>query len=152
MSFGLKARAYSEPRTVLFVVFDPNGINPKKANPLLKKFYQALKDFRYDKDQIRSSVAIVGDFYVEQKNPNLLLGSYLIRMEIFDKNDDGQAPYRFNNCLGGWIGKAISNIVFVHYNTVIKVVESHFELGDLSATNQRSYVSGLNPKEEQAKV
>ena len=80
MSFGLKARAYSQPKTVLFVAFDPNGVNPTKVNPLLKKFRQALLEFRYDKDQIRSSVAVVSDFYVEQKNPNLLLGSYLIRM------------------------------------------------------------------------
>lgn len=137
-------KAYSCPKKVLFVVSDSGGVTPNKANGLLKKLRAALEEFKFNNGMVIAGVSTVDELRVEQKNPNLVLGSYLIRMEIYDKNTDGQFAHRFNNDIFRLIGKALEEISFVHYKCVLKVVENHTDLGDLSVENARNYVQGFS--------
>ncbi len=127
-----KAKAYSISETVYFCIFSSTGINPQKGNPLLEKLKKALKEFRLDHGQVVASVTVVDELETEQKNPNLVLGSYKIRLEIVDYNKDGEAGERWNNQIPGWIGQDLDKIFFSHYDSLIKVVSDHQNLGNLS--------------------
>ena len=142
-------KAYSWPKKVLFVVADSGGVTPSKANGLLKKLREALTEFKFNNGMVIAGVSTVDEFRTEQKNPNLVLGSYLIRMEIYDKNTDGQSANRFNNDIFCLIGKALEEISFTHYKTILKIVENHSELGDLSVENARNYVPGFSELDRQ---
>ncbi len=142
-------KAYSCPKKVLFVVADSSGVTPNKANGLLKKFRAALAEFKFNNGMVIAGVSTVDELRIEQKNSNLVLGSYLIRMEIYDKNTDGQSAYRFNNDIFRLIGKALEEISFTHYKTILKIVESHTQLGDLSVEKVRNYVPGFSELDRQ---
>lgn len=127
-----EAKAYSLPETVFFCIFSSTGINPQKANPLLDKLRKALEEFRLDHGEVLGSVAVCDELTTEQKNSNLVLGSYRIRLEIVDRNRDGEAAERWNNQIPGWICQDLGKIYFSHYETLLKVVLDHQNLGDLS--------------------
>lgn len=145
-------KAYSCPKKVLFVVADSGGVTPNKANGLLKKLRAALTEFKFNNGMVIAGVSMVDELRIEQKNLNLVLGSYQVRLEIYDKNTDGQSAYRFNNDIFPLIGKALKEISFSHYRCVLKVVGNHEELGDLSVENTRNYVPGFSELDRQAKV
>lgn len=145
-------KAYSCPEKVLFVVADSGGVTPNKANGLLKKLRAALTEFKFNNGMVIAGVSMVDELRIEQKNLNLVLGSYQVRLEIYDKNTDGHSAYRFNNDIFRLIGKALKEISFTHYKTILKIVDSHTEIGDLSVENTRNYVPGFSELDRQAKV
>jgi len=127
-----KAKAYSISEQVFFCIFDQNGVNPTKANPLLEKLKKALTEFRLDRGQVIGSVAVCDELECSQENANLVLGSYRIRLEIVDHNRDGEAAERWNNQIPGWICQDLCKIFFAKHETILKVVLDHDNLGDLS--------------------
>jgi len=128
----LEPRAYSIPETVKFCIFSNTGVNPNKARPLLDKLRKALEEFRLDHGEVIGSVAVVDELRCDQKNANLALGSYNIRLEIIDHNRDNNAGERWNNKISGWICKDLCKIFFYRYGSILKVVLDHQNLGDLS--------------------
>ncbi len=125
-------KAYSIPETVLFCVFANSGMNPNKATPLLDKLRKALEDFKFDHGQVVGNISVVDELRCDQKNSNLALGSYKVRLEIVDHNRDGNAGERWNNKIPQWIGQDLCKIFFSRYDGLIKVVLDHQNLGDLS--------------------
>jgi len=125
-------KAYSLPETVLFCIFDYNGMNPQKAKPLLDKLRNALETFKFDHDEVIGNISVVDEMECKQENSNLALGSYRIRLELVDHNTDGNAGERWNNKIPQWIGSDLGKIFFTHYSAIIKVVQDHKSLGDLS--------------------
>ncbi len=125
-------KAYSISETVLFCIFDHNGMNPNKARPLLDKLRKALEEFKFDHGQVIGNISVVDELTCDQENANLALGSYRVRLELIDHNRDGNAGERWNNQIPQWIGQDFAKIFFTHYSAIIKVVQDHKDLGDLS--------------------
>jgi len=128
----IEPKAYSLPETVFFCIFSNAGMNPNKARPLLDKLRKALEEFKFDHGQVIGNISVVDELECGQENANLVLGSYRIRLELIDHNRDDNAGERWNNKIPQWIGQDLGKIYFTHYETIIKVVESHQNLGDLS--------------------
>ncbi len=127
-----RVKSYSISETVFFCIFSNNGINPNKAKPLLDKLRKALEEFKLDHGQVIGNITVVDELRCDQENSNLALGSYRVRLEIVDHNRDDNAGERWNNQIPQWIGQDLGKIYFAHYGSLIKVVESHQKLGDLS--------------------
>lgn len=127
-----EAKAYSIPETVLFCIFANSGMSPNKGKPLLIKLRKALEEFKLDHGEVIGNISVVDELECWQKNSNLALGSYKIRLEIVDHNRDGNAGERWNNKIPQWIGQDLGRIYFSHYDGLIKVVQDHRDLGDLS--------------------
>ncbi len=128
-----------------FCCFDPNGASPQKVNPLIRKMHKALANFKLEDGYVKGYVVVIDEFEHWQKSPNLLLGSWKLRLEILDLNSDSGATGRFNvsNDLG--FGKAITSLAFTKYQTIIKIVSNHDELGDLTVEGAKSELSDIKP-------
>jgi len=126
------AKAFSYSEKVYFCIFCSTGVSPAKANPLLEKLKKALKEFRLDHGEVVGSVAVCDELECSQENANLALGSYRIRVEIVDHNRDGEATERWNNKTQQWVRQDLCKIFFTKYETILKVVLDHQNLGDLS--------------------
>ncbi len=124
-------KSYSLSETVLFCIFSNAGMNPNKAKPLLDKLRKSLEEFKLDHGQAIGSVTVVDELRCDQKNSNLALGSYRIRLEIVDHNRDDNAGERWNNKIPQWICQDLGKIYFTRYESIIKVVLDHQNLGDL---------------------
>lgn len=129
-------KSYTFQRSVLFAICDSTGITPNKANGLIKKMSTALKDFQYKNGYVKGYIGELDGFNINQTSPNLCIGSWKIRIEMVDENLDSEAAQRFNNSLNRLFGHAINKLRFHKYNTIIKLVESHDDLGDLSIPDQ----------------
>jgi len=126
-----ESKSYSFSLEPKFVAFDPNGISPNKANVLIKKLRKALADFKFKDGYVSAYVTVIDEFEVDQKNPNMLWGSWKLRVEMMDLNTDNGSVGRFNNSNDRLLQKALCQLVFHKYQTIIKIVPDFDNIGSL---------------------
>jgi len=126
-----ESKSYSFAREAKFVAFDPNGISPNKANVLIKKMRQALADFKFREEYVSAYIVVIDEFETTQKNPNMLWGSWKLRVEMVDENIDNGAVGRFNNSNDRLFQNALCRLVFHKYQTIIKIVPDFDDIGSL---------------------
>lgn len=127
-----EARSRSFTIEAKFVAYDPNLISPKKANVLIRRMEKALADFKLANQYIQAYVLVIDEFQCHQVNTNLIKGSWKLRVELVDSNIDNGAIGRFNVDNSGGFRKAICELKFHKYQTVIKIVDSYDDIGDLT--------------------
>lgn len=83
---------------IMFICWEITGrdLNPKKVNPIIKKFHDQLNDFFYEVYPFKIVPTAVDEFVVQEISGSLLIGSYMVRWEIIDL-DGETAMYRKNN-------------------------------------------------------
>jgi len=138
-----KARSFSI--TAKFVVFDPIMISPNKANILIKKMRQAVKDFKLRTGYITAYVLNMDEFEVHEMNANMLFGSWLLRIESVDENSDNGAVMRFNQFNDCGFEKALTELVFTRYQTIIRMVLDQNNPGELVVANAMAEPSNIRP-------
>lgn len=115
-----------------FVCYDPNLNSPKKSNILIRRMGKALADFTLKDKYIQAYSLVVDEFQCSQVNTNLIKGSWKIRVELVDSNIDNGAIERFNVDNSGGFVRAICELKFYKYLTVIKIVPDYDNMGDLT--------------------
>lgn len=128
-----------------FVAFDPNVISPGKANGLIKQMRSALAEFKFKSGEISAYVLVIDEFNCDQINTNFLNGRWNLRIELCDLNRDGGATSRFNTSNDGGFGKAICDLKFTRYMTIIKIVSDYDHVGDLTVENPKKDPGNIDP-------
>lgn len=126
------ARSRSFTIEAKFVAYDPNLISPKKGNILIRRMEKALADFKLKDKYIRAYILVIDEFQCDQVNTNMVRGSWKLRIELVDLNTDNGAIGRFNADSSGGVERAICELKFHKYQTVIKIVPDWDDIGDLT--------------------
>lgn len=142
-----EARMRSFTIEAKFVAYDPNLISPNKANVLIKKMQKSLADFKINKGHIKAYVLVIDEFQCDQINTNLIHGSWKLRIELVDLNEDGGAIGRFNIHNDGGFSLAICALRFTKYQTICKIVPDFDNLGDLTVGNPTSEPGDIDPSQ-----
>jgi len=96
------------------------SVEAKRANPLILKYREALKELKVKKDSVSASIMTVDDFSIVQKNRDLYEGRYLVRWEIID-NETGWET-RMNHSTKALLSTALLAIIFSQDKVEIKTI------------------------------
>jgi hypothetical protein len=106
---------------IRFEISDRGGIDPPKANPLLKQLYEKLDGLVFKDNGATAKIEDVDELKIQQVSPNLLSCSYqILRWEIIILSDKGWTD-KYNamrNKLGNFLSKLDMNINNTHLTIV----------------------------------
>ena len=106
-----------------FEVVNENGVNPEKANPLLKMLYKKLENLRYKKDSISARILDIDELKCQQITPNLLVGQYgILRWDIIDVNNF-EWTHRYDNFTRNELAALLAKIEFKRYHTTLRITD-----------------------------
>lgn len=95
-----------------------DGLNPDKANGIIKEFREQLEALRLQNayDHLQGRIIYLDDFSWNQPTPNLLICKWKTKWNVID-NGSGSTAERFNNQTRALVAKLIHTVT-VHENGI----------------------------------
>ena len=99
------------------------NLSPLKVNPLLRDFRKQLKDFEYNDGRVKGYVFDLDDFEIRKNGDFRVNGSYKMRMEICDtEQDSAKLAMAFKNTIHGTLIKELRLIGCYRHGLQARVI------------------------------
>lgn len=108
-------------------IFCKEGVNPDKANPVIKLFREQLEALRLQDhhDHLKGRIIELDDFSWNHVQPNLLTCNWQARWNVVDMGN-GSAIDRFNNQSKALISKLVHTIEVRENGVTIRVLDVNY--------------------------